>query len=453
MKRVVVIGAGISGLTAAWELAEERSDLDVVLLEAADAPGGTARSEVVDGVVLDHGANGFLNSVPETVALVKSLGLGDELIHATPAAKRRFLYYNGALCALPMNPVAMFTTPLLRVGSVFRAMREPWIHTKPVDADESVFDFFARRFGPEVAERFAQPFVTGIAADDAREVSVNALFPRVARAEREHGSVFRGVIAANREKKARGETAKTQLTTLRGGLGRLTYELGQRLGSRVRYGAPSGPIRRSAEGGWSVTTRGGDTFDADAVVVATPAVVAARLLGGSLGPAAERMSRIGAVSSRVVTFAFPRDAVPGADGAFGFLATPGCGLRLKGCIYVSSIFPDHAPADLCVLRCIVGGWDDEEIVSMDDADCEEIVLADLRRVFGTLPEPTLRWHRRWPDQIPQYRRGHNELVTEMDAALAGTGVWATGNSYRGISFNECIVDAQRVAREVSDFLR
>lgn len=443
--RVLVIGGGISGLTAAYRLGRLAPQIEVVVLDAGNRPGGTAASEMRDGVVLDHGANGFLDNVPATLALIDEVGLSGELVRSSPAAKRRFLFKDNALQLLPTGPGALLTTPLMPLSGRLRVLREPFVHT-PAPPEESVYDFAARRFGRDAADVLAAPFVTGISAGDARVTSMQALFPKVAGLEREHGSVVKGMIASRKAARAAGsKPAPTQLATLRGGLGRLTDRLAHALGPSYVPGSRVTQLERAAPGVWRATTSDGRSFDAERVVFATPAYVVSQLVREFSVEAAAHAAAIHYASVRVVTLAWPAPPAPGVGDAFGFLATPGCGLRLKGCIYVSSIFPGHAPEGWFVARNIVGGTDDPTAVERTEAEIEQDVLHDLRVALGVTADPVLRWHRVWPRTIPQYAFGHRDRVSAAEFALASQGVFVTGNAWRGISYNDCIVDAESIA--------
>jgi oxygen-dependent protoporphyrinogen oxidase len=445
--KTVVVGAGIAGLTTAWAMRARHGVDHVLLLEAGPAPGGTARSELRDGCVLDHGANGFLDNVPATLEVVDALGLTPRLVRADAAANARFLFVDGALRRLPSGPGALLTTPLMPLGVRLRILREPWVRTPPPDGDESVTDFVARRFGAGAAHVLAQPMVTGITAGDAAQTSMASLFPRVAEWERAHGSVIGGMMAQRRLARREGRTGRPRLTTLEGGLGTLTAAMGEALGASLRCDAPVAAVRRDGTR-WQVELRSGEAIACDAVVLAVPAHVAVGLVVAE-DRIANALAAIPYVGTRVVTLAYDEAVAAHVPPGFGFLTTPGCGLRTKGCIFVHSIFPGHVDPGMALLRCIVGGFDDPAAATDDDAVVEAHVRDDLRRALGVVADPRFVWHRRWPATIPQPLLHHADRLARIDAALAGTGLHVTGNAYRGVSFNDCVVDGLRTAERIA----
>ena len=199
---VLVVGGGISGLTLGFRLAE--AGVDVVLTEREDHVGGTARTTRRDGWSSDWGPNGFLTNVPDTVDLASDCGLAPDLVPASDAAKRRYLWREGELVALPTTPPAFAMTKLLGLGAKLRVLKEPFAASPDPDVDETVFEFAERRLGREFAEQFIRPMVVGITAGDAREVSLDAMFPRMRAMEREYGSLLKALRAKQREARARG---------------------------------------------------------------------------------------------------------------------------------------------------------------------------------------------------------------------------------------------------------
>ena len=314
MKRVVIIGGGVSGLTTAYLLKGKRPELELTVYEKDAAAGGKVRSSHKSGYIVDWGPNGFLTNVPETVELAKSLGL--ELQPASDVAKYRFLYKNGGLRPLPLSPPAFLKSELLSPLGKARAALEP-ILGKAVTQEETVHGFFVRHFGREVADAFAGPLVLGITAGDARELSLDALFPRFRALEAEHGSLIRALVSAQREAKKANKAQTGRLTSFRGGAGRLVEALRENLGEVVRTGLEVKRLEPRGAG-YALELSSGETSHADAVVLATPAFESAALLSPFLLEAAAALSEIPYADVRVFGLGYDRVDVPNLLGGFGF---------------------------------------------------------------------------------------------------------------------------------------
>lgn len=472
--RVVVVGGGISGLTAAFQLLRERSDAEVMVLEREDRAGGTATSDAVDGFLVDRGPNGFLTNVPDAYNLSLELGLQDELLPASEAAGKRFLFFGGRLVPVPTGAGALLRSPLLSPRGKARMALEPFLPAAGAQREESVHGFAARRLGREFADVMVAPMVAGVSAGDARQSSLQALFPRMHRLEAEHGGLVRGMLAQQRARKAakaRGEPAGRvaggpsgpggRLTSFRrGGAGRLTRALADALRGSVHLGVNVESLERGAERRLRVVTSAGSggaapggvprIVEADAVIVATPAYVAAELLRGVAPDAVGPLEAVPYAGIRVVALGFPRAAVPRSLDGFGFLVPPGQGLRILGSLWTSTLFPPQAPEGMVLLRSLAGGMGDPGFLDLDEDEAIDAVRGDLRTSLGVAAEPAMAHVVGWRRGIPQYTLGHLERVeAATEAAASVPGLALTGNAYRGIGLNDCVRDARAVGREVA----
>ncbi|MDZ7708390.1 MAG: protoporphyrinogen oxidase [Trueperaceae bacterium] len=462
--RVVIVGGGISGLATAFRVREALPGASLTVLEKQPDAGGIARSDAVDGYVVDRGPNGFLTNVPESVELARALGLEDDLAPATDAARHRMLYQRGELRSLPTGPAAFLTTGLLSPVAKARVALEPFVRRAPPDVDETVHRFAQRRLGRAFADAFIAPMVLGITAGDARLTSVGALFPRLKRLEDEHGGLFRGMLARQREARAQPDSAGGpagpggRLTTFRGGgIERLIDALRDDLGSIVRTGhevtrivADAGGDGDSDGARYRVELDVGDVVAADVLIVATPAFVAAKLLADVLPEAKDDLEAIPYAGVRVLGLGYAREHVPRPLDGFGFLVPRGQGVRILGCLWTSTLFPWQAPEGKALLRVIAGGVPDPEFVQLNDDEALAVVQRDLETTMGITAEPEMVHHVRWEKAIPQYWQGHRERVARiMAAAGARPGLLLTGNAYYGIGVNDCARDANRVAEAVS----
>jgi oxygen-dependent protoporphyrinogen oxidase len=443
----VVVGAGISGLAAAFRL--RRGGLRVAVLEAAERVGG-ALETVADGDWrFEMGPNTVLESSLEDAEsvgrLIRDTGLEGEKITALPSAKRRYLYKGGQLVPLPRGPVAFLGTPLFSAGAKLRLLREPWIGRAPEGIEESIAQFVRRRLGPEILDHAVGPFVSGVYAGDPERLSARWAMPKIHRLEREHGSLIRGAFAGRKGKAPRGA-----MISFREGLEELPRRLAREIGD-VRTGVAARQIVRIPPGdggGFRVETAAGPV-EARRIVLAVPADAAARLLEEATSGASLPFAGIPYAAVAVVSLGWRREDVGHPLDGFGFLAPRQEGLRLLGCLFPSQIFPGRAPEDYVALAAFAGGSTDPEIAGWDEDRIAATLVDELRDPLGLRGEPAFRLVRRWPRAIPQYELGHGRFVErahEIESSLPGLRL--AGNFLGGVSVPDCIRNATTVAAEI-----
>jgi oxygen-dependent protoporphyrinogen oxidase len=435
--KLAVVGGGLAGCSVAWRL---RSQHDVVVYESADRVGGVVRSDRFDDFVFDRGPNGFLSNAPEIAELVGELGLRERTVPAASASKR-FIYWNGRLHAVPAKPPQALATRLVSPLAKLSALRDLFARASDTDPDESVDAFFCRHFGRQVARRIVATALLGVTGGDSTQTSVGALFPRLLELQREHGSIVRAGMRARRSPGA--------LTSFPGGMQSLSDALTRGLGDRLRTNAAATAIARDGAG-WSVRLQDGGEERFDALVLATPAYVAAGLLESLDAELASLLRGIEYVPMRVAGIAFTRAGVAADLDAFGFLAARGQGVRILGALYTSSLFPPQAPNDVAFFRVFLGGAFDPQAATCDSQTARGIVRQDLHRVLGIDADP-LMWHDiAWARAIPQYSLGHVARVRSIEARAQTLGTIAlTGNAYRGVGIADVVRDAFAVAGALS----
>ena len=474
MARVVVVGAGLSGLAVAFRLKAALPGVRLAVLEPRPAVGGNVGTLDRDGFRVETGPNGFQDNKPGTVGLCRALGLGDRLIAASDASRtNRFVFLRDRLYKLPGSPLGVLTTPLLTPAGKMVLFREPFRgrpHRRP--ADESVAAFARRRFGREAADIFIDALVTGVHAGDPERLSVAAAFPRMAAFERDHGSVVRGVLASAKQRKrdavARGETpAPTRMWSFRDGLRVLTDALRDRLGDAVitsvgvkrverttsRGACPPGSDRSAGSPGWAVHGDGRDRWHADAVVLTCPAFEQAAVLA-DLDPAlAAEMAGIRTNKVAVVALGYRQADVPNPPDGFGYIAPQNTRRDVLGVQWCSSIFPDRAPPGFVLWRALCGGVNRPDVFDRSDDELVRACDGEMRLAMGVRGGPAFAEVVRWPRAIPQYEVGHPARVERIEAAVAGhAGLFVTGNSYRGVAMNDVTEQAEVVAGRVAAYL-
>lgn len=446
MKRVVIVGAGISGLSLAFRL---RGVADVTVLEASNRVGGCVCTERADGFTVEYGPNGFLDSKPSTVALACDVGLGDELQSASEASrKHRFLLLGGKLRELPGSVGSFIRSPLLSVRGKLALLAEPLRAKRRGYRPESVAAFARRRGGREAADLFADALVTGIHGGDPALLDVRAAFPRLVGFEANAGSVVRGMNRAAKERRAAGGS-RPQTWAFRNGLQTLIDALAERV--KVVTGAC---IRRveTATSGWSVVGEGRDRWDGAAVVLTCPAYVQATLLNDLDGELATLLGGISYNRIAVVALGYRATDVRPVEG-FGFIAPQATRRDVLGVQWCSSIFPGRAP-DGCVLwRALCGGWHRADVVSWSDDDLIAAVRRELRLAQSVTAQPVFDRVVRWERAIPQYMLGHPERVDAIEARAARhPGLFVAGNALHGVALNDCTERAESLTSAVAEFL-
>lgn len=444
--RVIVAGAGITGLAAAFSLRLEAArsgrGIDLVVLDAADAAGGHARTISEDGFLVERGPNGFLDRGADTMALIDELDLRARLVEANPAARRRFILKDGALKQVPESPPALLASNALGWGAKLRLFREPWAAAPPADRDETVFEFAERRLGREAAETFVDTAVAGISAGDSRALSLRAQFPVLKDMEREHGSLLKAMLR-------RKSAGRPRLLSFDRGLGVLTTALADRMNGAIRANARIARMERTPSG-WQVQLTTGQTLVADHVVCALPSHAAARVAEGFDPKLAESLSAIPYAALSVVGLAYRTSAIERPLDGYGYLVTRREDLATLGVLCESVIFPNRAPDGTVLLRVMLGGARRPEVSAMDDESVAALAIQELSSVLGVVARPLRKWVCRWPSAIAQYTVGHDERRAAIATqASMHPGLHLCGTAYDGVSFNDAIASARRVAKRVA----
>jgi protoporphyrinogen/coproporphyrinogen III oxidase len=463
MKRLLIVGAGISGLAAAYRLQQLDPAVEITVLEQSQRVGGNAWTERRDGYQVEVGPNGFLDSKPTTVCLARDIGLGDQLVAASAAASQnRFLFLGGKLRALPGSFRGFLTSDLLSWRGKLSLLMERFRPARKKNGDESVAAFARRRAGAEAAAIFADALVTGIHAGDPALLSAQAAFPRMASLEKQYGSILKGLAQVARQRRAearaRGEAPPRPGTmwSFRGGLRLLVETLRDRLqhppvlGVSVRRLEKTGLPQRPA---WIVHGAGRERWEAEAVLLACPAYQQAALLAELDEPLADRIGAIPYNRVAVVALGYRAEDVPLPLDGFGYIAPQGTRRDLLGVQWCSSIFTDRAPAGQVLLRALCGGWNRAEVVGWNEERLLGAVRAELRLAQGITALPRFHHIVRWDRAIPQYHVGHLERVAAIEAgAAAHPGLFLGGNAYHGVALNDCTEQAAVLAGRLHSYL-
>lgn len=460
--KIVVIGGGISGLAAAhrfWELGREKNlRLQITVLEASSRLGGLIETEQRQEFLLEGGPDAFLAEKPWAADLCRRIGIADELLPTNPEVRRSFIAWGGTMEPMPegfylVAPThfqALWSCRLLNWAGKVRVACEPWIPRRSAAGDESVASFIRRRLGSQVLERIAQPMLGGIYAADLEKLSIQAALPRFARMEQEHGSILRALkrgSAAGAEK-ASGPRYGMFLAP-RFGMTRLVEVLTRRmLEVELKTQHPAVGIDRSGQT-WTVRTRQGISFQADALCVALPAYHAAALLKQAAPAASRELEGIPYESVATVSVAFRREDLPVPLQGMGFVVPARQSGGVVGCTFSSMKFRHRAPEGSVLLRAFVGGALTPRAAEMDDAALRTTVLSLLKTVLKIQADPRLAVIHRYPRSMPQYQLGHQERVERIEQETARLpGLALLGNAYHGVGIPDCIHRAEQAAEKL-----
>jgi len=459
-QQVVVVGAGISGLTVAFHLSRASSSagapggLRPLVLEASEHVGGAIQTLRRDGWIFEQGPNTVLSSRPAVGRLLTDAGLEPETLTARPASKRRYLWKDDRLQPLPGSPPSFVTTRLFSLRAKLRLLKEPWIGHPPEGTEESIAQFVRRRLGQEFLDYAVGPFVSGVYAGDPERLSVRWAVSRIWSLEHEHGGLIRGAMA-----RRKGPQPGGGMISMADGLDALPRRLAEAIGEAggsLRTGARCRGIERRPDGaGFRVLVEaedgsGVDAIDTARVVLAVPADAVASLLHGLTDGESAPIAEIPYAPVVVTSYGFPRASVRHPLDGFGFLAPRKESLHVLGCLFPSSLFPGRAPKDHVALAAFAGGRTNPEILDLDDEALHATVLGDLDRALGVSGQPVFRELRRWPRAIPQYEVGHGrfvELATRIEAGHPG--LYLSGNWTGGVSVPDCIQTATELAERIA----
>jgi oxygen-dependent protoporphyrinogen oxidase len=460
MTRIAIIGGGISGLSAAFELEERRragTGVEYVVYESSARLGGVLRTEHIDGCVVEAGPDSFITEKPWAADLCRDLGLGDELIGSNDADRKTYILVGGRLVVMPDGLMFMVPTKILPTGfsplfswkTKLRMTRELFHPPGAAGRDESVADFVERHYGSEMVDRLADPLLSGVYGGEAASLSVRAVLPRFAEMERKYGSLGRAMLAARKKMSAGPRRGSPPLfTSLKDGMQHLAETVVSRLtSSSLVTDTTVQAIQREA-GGW-VVSAGLQSDQFDAVIVALPAAAAAHVLRMASPEIAAELAAIEYSSSITVGLGYGPDVRQTLPPGFGFLVPRSEGKQLLAATFVHNKFPHRAPEDRALLRCFFAGANAENVWPLSDDQIIGIVRSELQQIIGLRAEPLFARVYKWKSAMAQYGVGHLERLERIERLRQQLpGLALAGNAYRGIGVPDCVRSGREAAKQV-----
>jgi len=450
--KAAIVGAGISGLATAQAILCRDPGAELTVFESAQRVGGKVWTEIsADGYICEGGVNGFLDKVPRTLDLCREIGLVP--VAANAAAQKRYIFSDRRLHQLPETPPQFFSSRLLSLPGRLRVLGEVFVRGTSRE-DESLAEFGTRRLGREAFEKLIDPMASGVFAGDARKMSLKSCFPRMREIENQYGSLIRALVKlqmkARREGKADtpGPGPGGRLTSFGNGMSELTDTLAAALGSRIRTAAPVSAVSRN-RGRYMLHLADGGEEEAELVVLATPAYAQSQLLRDLEPELSGLLERIEYPPLSVVCLGYPDTPNARFPEGFGFLVPSGEHRSILGTIVDSNVFPGRAPQHCVLLRTMVGGHRSPELADLPDDQLVERVRSDLRDISGLSSEPVFSRIFRHDRAIPQYLVGHAGLLEAIGGILRRhPGLILTGNAFRGVSLNDCVLNAWKTSESL-----
>ena len=450
-KNVIVIGAGISGLSCAYRL--NQLGAEVTLFESTDRPGGVIGTIRKEGFLFESGPQSF-QTTDLILSLIRELGIEADLQKADPRAAR-YILLHGKLQKIPTSPQGMLTSSLLGVGSRWKILSEPFRKSRPPAGEESVAKFARRKFGDEILEYLVGPFVSGVYAGDPEKLSLKAAFPSLDEWEREYGSVLRG---AKKSRKTPGATPSS-LCSFRQGVARLPSAIAEKLASRVQTGTTAKSLTVLAPNGNGIfelhTERAGElaTMQASAIVLATPAYVSAHLIQPISEQLSHVLSGIAYAPVAVVASGYYHQQVGELMEGFGFLVPAKEKRQTLGTVWNSSLFPGRAPEGAVTVTSFTGGATNPEIISEPEDQIAKIIQSENEHILKIVGSPITSAVWKYPRALPQYNLGHGHIVeTIRDAERQLPGIFFAGNYLEGPAIGKCVENGLQTAEAVKNYL-
>lgn len=456
MNSIALIGGGITGLTAAFQL--RRRNIPVTVYESDSRVGGVIQSVRDQGYLAEFGPNTLLETSPKVRQLVEDLGLEGRRLYSDPAAEHRYLVRGGRPVRLPGSAAAFIRTPLFSSRAKLRLLWEPFVRRAPADREESVAQFVKRRIGQEFLDYAINPLIAGVYAGDPARLSVQHAFPKLHALEQRYGSLILGQVLGASERRKRAEVSKQNAKkfSFDEGLQVLTDTLAARLKDAVRLQTFVTGIRQD-DVGWTVSSVSGGREEAQkhaAIIYTGPAYRLPEIQFNTVHEMRRDLfSQVHYPPVVSVVLGFRRTDVAHPLDGFGMLVPEKEGFNILGTLFSSSLFPNRAPAGYISLTTYVGGTRSPELALLNPEHLTELVVRDLHTLLGVTGKPTFRHCFLFPKAIPQYEVGYGRfknLVDEMEAKAAG--LFFAGNYRDGISLSDSIASAHNAAERAGKYI-
>ena len=445
-KKIVVLGAGISGLTTAYLLYKKGAD--VVVLEKKKEAGGSMESVRENGCLFDRGPNSALETTPLIAQLVEELNLKDQLLYASKEANKRYILRNNNLYPLPMSPLAFIKTKLFSTGAKLRLLAEPFIGRSEDGYYQSIAEFVERRLGREFLDYAINPFVAGVYAGNPEELSVKSAFPKLYALEEKYGGLIIGTIKSAKERKKRAEQSKqsAKMFSFKDGMQALPNAIAGVLGDRVRYGCEVKEILKN-EGGYKVVVKHNGDEEivlCKSVISAVPAYRAAEIFSMWDADLVKHLNDIYYPPVLVLYMIYNKKDIGHQLDGFGFLIPAKEKKSFLGALWSSIIFSGRTDDDKAAFTLFVGGSRDANLLKTEKERVIKTVRKEFEELMTIKAQPVFISSRYWDKAIPQYNIGYIEHEKYFEQfEQEHPGIILSGNYRGGISVGDCIKNAEK----------
>lgn len=464
---VVIVGGGIAGLAAAYRLVEiaeeQQKTFSITVLEAGDRWGGKIATERVDGFVIEGGPDTFLRTKPWGVKLCRKLDLEHRLHGTNPDQKNTYVLHSGRLRPLPdglmmMVPTQitpMVKTQLLTWPEKARMGLDFFMPARPLNGDESLGEFVSRRLGRATYEKLIEPLMSGIYAGNGDQLSLQSTFPYLRDLEIKHGGLVKGALAVRQQrmKASTGNSGhKSIFLTPTTGLAEIVEALEIKLrayGVELSLNTQVNQIHVNQRGNPLVETRSGISYEADSVILATPAFVSGEILSNMAPELSRELTAIPYVSTATISLAFRQSDLPKPLNGYGYVIPRREGRQALACTWTSTKFPHRAPQGYALLRVFIGRAGQEQEFNWDEDDLVRIARDELRQTMGIQAEPIIERVFAWHKAMPQYNLGHPDRLKRINAVIEKyPGLALAGNGFQGIGIPDCIYSGSLAADKI-----
>ncbi|MBZ5613278.1 MAG: protoporphyrinogen oxidase [Acidobacteriia bacterium] len=460
MKRVAIIGGGISGLSAAYTIEEKRrsgAPVEYLLFESSPRLGGVLVTDRVDGCLVEAGPDSFLTEKPWAADLCGKIGLGDQLIGSNDFERKTYIVARGKLVVMPDG--LMFMVPTKIMPTVFSPlfswrtkmrMAAEWFHPpRKASADETVAEMVERHYGAEMVDLLADPLLSGVYGGEASQLSVRAVLARFADMEAKYGSLGRAMLAARKKMGAAANAPAWPLfTSLKDGMQQMVDALVARLDANALKTSSPAQSVIPQENGWTVSA-GYQSDHFDAVIIATPTHAASAVLQEANEDLSRNLAEIKYSSSVTVTLGYDENVRRSLPPGFGFLIPRSAGHRMLAATFVHNKFPHRAPENRAIVRCFLGGARDEQILESSEEEILAIVRRELRQIIALDTEPLFARVYKWKSAMAQYSVGHLERLQRIESLRQKLpGLALAGNGYNGIGVPDCVRSGAEAATKI-----
>jgi protoporphyrinogen/coproporphyrinogen III oxidase len=450
INKIIVLGAGISGLSTAYWLTQE--GYDVMVLESDASPGGSVKTITENGFLIDQGPNSGLDTSPAIKKLVDKVGLNEQMIYANEEAKKRYILRDGRLLPLPTNPLALIKSRLFTPSAKMRLLMEPFIGRSQDGYYQSVAEFVKRRLGQEFLDYAIDPFVSGVFAGDPGRLSVQSAFPRLYDLEEKYGGLIRGMIKGSKERRNNPEVSKqaAKMFSFKNGMSSLIFALADKLGKHIKYNAQVESVKKAPVGyRINYVFQGKKTsILAETIISTIPAYRGKDVFGSLDKELAKHLDDVYYPPVMTLYLGYKKKDSPALDG-FGFLIPSNEQMSFLGAIWNSAIFPGRAPDDSVSFTLFIGGARNANVFDQGEDKIINQAIQEFENIMGIKEKPVIKSSRLWKKAIPQYNIGyieHENYFSQFEETFPG--LYLAGNYRGGISFGDCIRNSGEIVERV-----